>query len=185
MGATFRNVSRNMSTSRLGMACSIKPENPVLEETKTEDMENQTRKVFDPKAETKKEGEIRMKLIDSWVEKHEENWKMPGRVYTIIKDGFLAKINRGKLVMEVVNKLKLDFCKDKYSVYLEVEEKARVRTEYEKNNADGLLAVGDINRDKLVMEVENKLKLAEWKEKYDNMVSHGKWEQRLDVEEMG
>ena len=165
--ATFRNVSRNMCTSRLGMASSsIKPENPVLEETRTEGMENQTGKVFDPNEETKKKVEIRMKLLDSWDEKHEENWKKSGRVFKIIKDGFLAdnvNMNRDKLVMEleVMNKLNLDVWKDKYGVPIEVVEKVRVRTEYEITKVDGLPAIGNMNmiRDKLVMEVENKLKL--------------------------
>ena len=185
---TFRNVSRNMCTSRLGMASSIKPENPVLEETRTEGMENQTGKVFDPKEETKKEVEIRMKLLDSWDEKHEKNWKMSGRVFKIIKDGFLANnvnINRDKLVMEVMNKLNLDVWKDKYGVPIEVVEKVRVRTDNEITKVDGLPAIWNMIRDKLVMEVENKLKLVNWEEKYNNLVSHGEWEQRLDEEEMG
>ena len=187
---TFRNVSRNMCTSRLGMASTIKPENPVLEETRTEGMENQTGKVLDPNKETKKKVEIWMKLLDNWDEKHEENRKKSGRVFKIIKDGFLANnvnMNSDKLVMEleVMNKLNLDVWKDKYGVPIEVGEKGRVRTEYEITKVDGLPAIGSMIRDKLVIEVENKLKLVNWEEKYNNLVSHGEWEQRLDEEEMG
>ena len=55
------------------------------------------RKTFDPKAECKKEGGIRIKLLGSWEEKHEENSKMSG----IIMDSSRAEgsINRDKMVM--------------------------------------------------------------------------------------
>ena len=154
---TFRNGSRNI--------CGL-----------------HTGKMFDPKAKTKKEGGIIMKLLRSWEEKHEENWKMSG----IMKDSSRAEgsINRDKMVMEeIVNKMKIDAWKEKYGDLVEFEEKNRVRTEYEVTKADSSSAIGDMNRDDLVREVENKLRLVDWEEKYNNSVSLGMWEHRIKWEE--
>ena len=141
-------------------------------------------KTFDPKAECKKEGGIRMKLLGRWEEKHEDNWKMSG----IIMDSSRAEgsINRDKLVMEeILNKMKIDAWKEKYGDLVEFEEKNRVRTEYEVTKADSFSAIGDMNRDNLVREVENKLRLVDWEEKYNNSMSLGMWEHKIKWEEKG
>ena len=59
--------------------------------SKCHNRENKIGKMFDPKAETQMDGDIRMKLSDSWEEKHGENWKTKIKNRNLVRENYNGK----------------------------------------------------------------------------------------------